>query len=146
MLADVPAQYWLLILVAVWIYPAADYAVRYVAGGPSANMAGRSRDRFLFSLVTIAALIALAMFIFTPLAAEFAYSEWFKPVMIAALAAFAGWTVVRDLLSGNAKLIAGLGPYARAVEPKRYWASVMFGAAITAAVSWAAASAWTGRI
>jgi len=146
MIAGIPVQYGLLILVALWMVPAARYAIRYVAGGSAVDVAGRSKGRFLLSIVKMAALIALAMFIFTPLAAEFAYSPSFKPVMITLLAGFAGWTVARDVIRRNATLIAGLGPYERTGQPKRYWASLMLGAAITAGVLWAAALAWTGRI
>lgn len=71
-------------------------------------------------------LAALAMFIFTDAAAEFARSPSFMPIMLVGLGVFALCSVGKGLLTGSVEpMVRGTSwRFARAEQPKRYWASM----------------------
>ncbi len=74
----------------------------------------------------LAALAALAVFIFTDAAVAFARSPSFVPLLAAACGAYALVTVVRGLSTGRVEPLSKSfhNTYERASQPTRFWASM----------------------
>jgi hypothetical protein len=131
-----PMQFWLLILIGVFAYPAVTYVYRHVVRSPSQrdmvhsaeDLTRRSSVRLNFSLIWIVLLVVLAIFIFTPAAAEVAQSPNFLPLLMAALSAFCIYEIVQGFIKGEVMPLTrgGLGPYRRIDQPRRYWASMIW--------------------
>lgn len=140
MFDDVPVRVWLMIAIAVYAYPPAQYAVRHIANSPSRHditqappdLSWRSSEQFTRSLIILGLLAALAIFIFTPVAADFAGSPIFLPLLFVAGGGWALSTVVRGVMSGSiAPLVRGIrNTYEREAHPKRFWASLIWNAAV----------------
>jgi hypothetical protein len=136
MFESVPAQIWLLIVIGLAAYPAVQYAYRYVVHSPSrrditqpiGDLEWRTPSRFALSAIFMLFLCGLAVFIFTPAAAEFAQSPSFFPLLLAGSAAYSGYVVVQGFLKGEVEPIikGGLGRYQRINHPIRYWASMIW--------------------
>ena len=131
----IPIRVWLLIAIGAVAYAPAQYLYRYYMHSlarrditkPREDLSWRTPSRFSLSLVAIAVLAGLAVYIFTPPAEEFARSPSFWPLVVGGVGAYALFTVIQDLMDGDIKpMMKGepLGPYAREGHPIRYWLSV----------------------
>ena len=134
MFDDIPVHAWLLILIAIFAYPPAHYLYRHIAASParrditqpSEDLSWRTSARLVRSVATLGALAALAIFIFTPAAEQFARSPSFFPILLVSMGAWALYTVPRGLIAGEVQpFVRGLNEtYNRQTQPKRFWASL----------------------
>ena len=134
MFENVPARIWLLITIAAVAYAPVLYLYRYIAHSPSRrditqppeDLSWRTSSQLARNLVILAALVGLAIFIFTPAAAQLAHSPNFWPILIAAGGIWALFTVPKGLQTGQIEpFIRGVyTTYERQAQPKRFWASM----------------------
>jgi tetratricopeptide (TPR) repeat protein len=144
----VPTRVWLLIAIAVAAFAPARYVYRYIAHSPSrtditlppADLSWRTSSHFVRSSMVLAGLVALALFIFTPVAERFARSPSFWSILIAAGGAWALFTVARGLVTGQIEPLAKgfYNTYKRETQPKRFWASMVWNAAFGSLLVWGA--------
>ncbi len=138
MLDGVPAQVWLLLLIATVAIAPAAYVIRYVQASPANrdiarppdDLSWRSRGRLVLNLAALAALVGLAIFIWTPAAEELARSPRFLPAMLAVFGSVAAVSVGRSLLRGHVTpMIKGVtSSFARAERPVAFWLSITWNA------------------
>ena len=131
-----PIQFWFLALIGLLAYPPAMYAYRCIAHSPSPRdldqsaeePVKRSAARLTVSIVCMLMLASLAVFIFTPAAAEFAQTRGFVPLLTTAIPAFSIYEIVQGFRKAEAAPIlrAAFGPYSRSEQPRRYWASMIW--------------------
>jgi tetratricopeptide (TPR) repeat protein len=134
MFKQVPVQVWLLLAIMAAGYAPARYIYEYIAKAPSRrditrppeDLTWRTSALLARNLAFLGALAALAVFIFTPAATQFAHSPAFWPILAAAGGVFALFTVVRALSLGQIQPLArGFNnTYERDSQPKRFWASM----------------------
>lgn len=146
MFDDVPLRVWLLIAIAAAAFTPARYVYRHIAHSPSRrditqpaeDLSWRTSGQFVRSLSILTALLAVAIFIFTPTAEEFASSPRFWPILLAIFGAWAVLTVVQGFATGRIEpLVRGFyHTYERHVHPKRYWASMGWNAALGCLFVW----------
>ena len=130
----VPGRVWLLLLIGAIAWMPARYVLRHLAWSPSRrditqpaeDLTWRSPTALTKNSAILIGLAALAMFIFTDAAAEFARSPSFMPIMLVGLGVFALCSVGKGLLTGSVEpMVRGTSwRFARAEQPKRYWASM----------------------
>ena len=148
MFDDVPVRVWLLIAIAVIAFTPARYIYRHVAHSPSRrdifhpseDLSWRTSRQFVRSLTIVAILVALAVFIFTPTAEQFARSPRFWPILMATFGAWAVVMVLQGIASGRIELLMRgfYNTYERAAHPKRYWASMTWNALLGCLFLWLA--------
>lgn len=135
-----PPQAWLVLLLAsLGIGPAA-YVWRHIKHGvvarditsPPEDLSWRSNKQLYRCLAMLAGLLAVGIFIFTPLAAQFARSDFFLPSLLGACGSYALGTVVSGWRNGRVEpLVRGSSKkYERDVQPVGYWASLGLNAAL----------------
>jgi tetratricopeptide (TPR) repeat protein len=130
----VPVRVWLLLLIGVIAWMPARYVVRHLTWSPSRrditrpseDLRWRSPTELTKNSAILIGLAALAVFIFTEAAAEFARSPSFMPILLVGLGVFALCSVGKGLLTGSVEpMVRGTSwQFARAEQPKRYWASM----------------------
>jgi tetratricopeptide (TPR) repeat protein len=78
----------------------------------------------------LGALVALAVFIFTPAAEQVARSPYFMPFLMGAIGAWALSSVPRGLAAGQIRpIVKGVSSsFERETQPKRFWASLSWNA------------------
>ena len=148
MFDEVPVQVWILLAIAAAAYEPAHYLYEYVMHSPSRRDVTQPKEdtswrtpRQLFrSLVILAAMLALVVFIFTPAAAHFARSPAFVPTLLACFGVWSLYTVLAGFMAGRIQpFIRGLNDtYERAAQPKRFWASLAWNAFFGGACIWLA--------
>jgi len=152
---QVPIQVWLLVAIAATGFVPARYLFRYAAHSPARrditkppeDLSWRTSGELYRSLAILVCLAALSIFIFTPMAASFAQSGTFWPLIIAGLGAWAIVSVVRGFSTGQIRpFVRGASQtYQRQSQPKRFWASMAWngslGCACVAGASFALAEA-----
>ena len=148
MFDDIPIHFWLLIGIGVLAYPSARYAARHIANSPSRyeitqarpDLSWRTSAQLLQSLVILGLLAGLAIFIFTPAAEGIARSPKFWPALIVTLGVWSLYTVSAGLISGRIEpMIKGLSDtYERELQPKRYWASLIWNGTLGILLLWVA--------
>lgn len=148
MFDQVPVRVWLLIAIAAIAFTPARYVYRYLAHSPSRrditqpteDFSWRTSGQLIRSLALLAALFALALFIFTPTAERFAGSPRFWPILVAAFGAWALFTVPYGFVTGRIEpLIKGLyKTYERETHPKRFWGSLAWNVALGTLLLWSA--------
>ena len=137
----IPARFWLLLLVAFFAYPALGVVVRRAIGlslpgvsyteGRDARIEQR---QFVWSVVWLIALAALAIFIFSQAAVDFVHSPTFLPLLMVGCTGMGLYYTVHGAVTGSVEPIvkgASLGPYDRALQPKRYWVSLLWNGVLT---------------
>ena len=142
MFEAVPIRAWLVLGIAFVAFAPARYVFEHVLHDPRRrditrppeDLGWRSSRQLLLSGAALAGLAALAVFIFTPAAERFAHSRSFWPALLAVFGTFACGTVVRGLANGRIEpLVRGVSStYERATQPKRFWASMAWNAALGA--------------
>lgn len=135
-----PLQFWIIALLAITAWAPAAYVWRYLTHAnaprditlPPDDLSWKSRDRLVRCLLVLAVLLAIALFVFTPLAGELASSRWFGPVVLGGFSSFALGTLVPGWRDGEVEpLVRGIHKtYSRDDQPKRYWASMAWNAAL----------------
>lgn len=140
MLDAVPIRAWLMLAIGIAALAPALYLFRHVAHDPRRHditqppedLGWRSSRRLILSCAALAGLAALAAFIFTPAAERLTQARSFWPALVALFGLFACGTVVRGLLTGRIEPIArgSWSTYERATQPKRFWASLAWNAAL----------------
>jgi tetratricopeptide (TPR) repeat protein len=148
MFDQIPVRIWLLLAIAAAAYVPARYAFRYIAASPSRrditqpseDLTWRSPAQFVRSLGVLCALVALAIFIFTPAAEQFAQSPSFLPILSICLGAWALFTVALGFVTGRVQPFArGFNEtYERQAQPKRFWASSAWNAIFGCLCLWLA--------
>jgi len=148
MFKDVPAQVWLLIAIAAIAYAPAVYVYRFLAHSParrditrlSEDLSWRTLRQFGLSIAMLGGLVALAVFIFTPAAAQFARSPSFMPLLMGAIGAWALSSVPRGLAAGQVQpFVRGISStFEREMQPKRFWASISWNAIFGCLCIWLA--------
>lgn len=148
MFDEVPVRVWLLIAIAAIAFAPAQYVYRHIARSPSRrditqpaeDLSWRTPGRLSLSLSMLAALLALAIFIFTPTAEQFASSPRFWPILMVGFGTLAGMTVVRGFATGRIEpLVKGFyNTYERPIHPKQYWASMAWNGALGCLLVWLA--------
>lgn len=138
MFNEVPVRIWLLIAITATAFTPARYIFRYLTQSVSAqDITQSARDfdeqasaKFARNLTLLVALVALAAFIYTPAAANFAQSPSFWPLLMAACGAWSLFTVVKGATGGTIEPLAkGFhNTYERVTQPKRFWASMTWNA------------------
>ncbi|WP_136161090.1 tetratricopeptide repeat protein [Sphingomonas flavalba] len=148
MLDQVPTQGWLLLLIALFASAPAQYVYQYLARAPARrditqppeDLSWRTRRLFVRSAAILLVLAALAVFIFTPAAAQFARGPLFWPIMLTAFGVFGLGTVARGFSTGR------IEPFTRGImlsfkrrsQPKRFWASMAWNTLLSCGALWAA--------
>jgi len=151
----IPVQFWILLVIGSIALAPATYIYRYRTHSPSRQEIGkppedlswRSPETYSLCLLALIALAGLAIFIFTPTAADFARSWIFAPAVLAGLAILATYQVIRGLRTGAEEpMIRGFyTSYNRSTQPKRYWASIMWNSALGLMMgAGAIAALWAG--
>lgn len=140
MFDEVPAQVWLLIGIGAASYAPARYVIEHCVHSPAyqditqppEDFGWRTPGKLALNLTILAALVALAIFIFTPAATHFARSAIFAPVIVGSLGAVSLGTAIRGFLAGHiSPFVRGFNnTYQRETQPKRYWASLAWNAAL----------------
>ena len=140
MLESVPIRVWLLLGIAVVAAAPFRYVIEHIVHDPRRrditqppeDLGWRSSAQYVRSLALLAALAALAVFIFTPAAESFARSRSFWPALVSLFGAFAFGTAVLGFLNGRVRpLVRGVSTaFERATQPKRFWASLSWNALI----------------
>jgi tetratricopeptide (TPR) repeat protein len=148
MFDQIPARIWLLAAIGAAAYAPARYVFKYLTYIPTAGslrpqgdaFSGRSPGRFSLYLALTVVLAALAVFIFTPAAEQFAHSPTFLPILMVAGGAWALSTVGWGLAIGRIQPITkGFGKiYQRETQPKRFWASLAWNAIVGCMCLWLA--------
>ncbi len=141
-----PLRGWLLIAIAAAAYLPARYVLKYAAHAPSRrditqppeDLSWRTRRLFAQNLAFLVALIALAIFIFTPQAEQFARSPSFWPILGAGFGAWAIFTAARGFRTGTiTPLVRGMSQtFDRNAQPKRFWASMAWNALFGSLMLW----------
>ncbi|WP_454885914.1 hypothetical protein [Sphingomonas oryzagri] len=105
-----------------------------------AEIGERSSRRFRLNLAIVLALGALAVFIFTPAAEQFARSPAFMPILMTACGGWALTTVWRGIVTGRIQPFAKgfYRTYERGAQPKRFWASLGWNAIFGCMCLWIA--------
>jgi len=134
MFEAVPVKAWLLLVIGVMAWTPARYVFRHVARSPSRHditqpaedLGWRSPGALARNVAILIGLAALAVFIFTPVAADFAQSPSFMPVLAISFGGFALWSAVKSLMTGSVEpMVRGASwHFERAEQPKRFWASL----------------------
>ncbi|TPG41012.1 tetratricopeptide repeat protein [Sphingomonas koreensis] len=134
MLKQFPIQIWLLIAIAATAFVPARYLFRFLRRSPSHrditkpadNLDWRTPEKLSLNVAVLVALAALALFIFTPAAAQLAQAPIFWPIVLLAVGIWVLSTVVRGFLLGRIQPMSrGYSPtFDRRAQPKRYWASM----------------------
>lgn len=148
MFDQVPVRAWLLLLIAVFAFPAVQYLYRHLKHSPSRrditqaaeDVSWRTTRRLAWSLSTLVGLLGLSVFIFTPAAEQFAASPRFWPILSAVFGAGVLSTVPLGVIRGRVQpLIRGLdGVYERESHPYRFWGSLAWNAALGSMLMWVA--------
>lgn len=148
MFDDVPVRVWLLIAIGAFAFVPVQYVYRHMAHSPSRrditqpaeDLSWRTQHQFIRSLAIVAFLVAFAVFIFTPTAERLASSPRFWPMLVAAFGAWVIFLVVQGFVSGRIELLVKgfYGTYERVAQPKRYWASMTWNAALGCLLLWLA--------
>lgn len=146
MLNQAPALVWVLVAIAAAAYRRARYVFRHVTSSPASrditqpaeDLSWRTPQQLLINLAILIALGGFAVFIFTPTARQLAEAPIFWPLIMAAFGAWTCGTVVKGFLTGSIRpLIRGeIGPFARSVHPKRFWASMAWNALFGGLLLW----------
>jgi tetratricopeptide (TPR) repeat protein len=144
----IPTRVWLLIAIGAVALVPARYVIRHMAHSPRRrditqppeDLSWRSTGQLARSLAVLVFATALAVFIFTPAASQFAHSDWFFPILILAFGIFATGSVVQGWRTGKiTPLVRGFSQtYERAAQPKRFWASLSWNAILAVGFSLAA--------
>ena len=134
MFDQIPARVWLLVVIAMVAIAPGRYFYQYIAASPlrrditqpSEDLSWRTSAGLVRSLAILAALAALAVFIFTPTAGQFARSPSFLPILMVGLGGWALYTVPRGLATGQVEpFVRGFNDtFTRDSQPRRYWASL----------------------
>lgn len=140
MFDDIPPQFWLLIAIAAMAAGPIRYIARHLAHDPRRreitlapeDLEWRTSAQLTRSMAIVTALVALAIFIWTPAAERFAQSPAFLPLLLAALGVYALNTVWRGIMGGRIEpMTQGRSwEFSRAEQPKRFWASIAWNAFI----------------
>jgi tetratricopeptide (TPR) repeat protein len=148
MFDQIPVRAWLLFGIAAAAYLPGRYAFRYIAASPSRrdvtqpseDLSWRTPAQFTLNFGALCALAALAIFIFTPAAEQFARSPSFLPFLMVCLGAWSLFTVSRGLVTGQVQpFVKGFNDtYARDGQPKRFWASLAWNALFGCMCLWLA--------
>lgn len=95
---------------------------------PPEDLNWRTSRRLAVNLTIIGGLLALAVFIWTPLAATIARSPRFWTILIVALGGFALFSGAKGFATGQIEPVIreDFGPYQRASQPKRFWGSMFW--------------------
>jgi hypothetical protein len=147
----VSAPYWLLLLVGLVAYAPARHVFLYFIQDPArtapfhpeGELVDRSPRRLALNVAALLLLAALAIFIFTPFAADFAQSRSFWPLLFAAGSALLWYDVVRSFIGGKAASIVGGGVFLRDEKPLRFWAAMGWNILIAVLCAQAALKFWT---
>lgn len=149
MFDDVPVQAWLILGVLAIGFRPARYAFDYISHSPSRrditqppeDLSWRSQTELARCLMILGALLIFTVFIFTPEAEQFARSDIFLPLLMAAFGAFAFYTVAMGLVRGQVEpLMKGVNSsFERFSQPKRFWASLCWNALLGGFFMWVAA-------
>lgn len=144
----IPTRVWLLIAIGAVAFVPARYVVRHIAHSPRRrditqppeDLSWRSTGQLVRSLAILVVAAALAVFIFTPAASQFAHSDWFLPTLGTAFAMFALYSVIQGFRTGRIEpLVRGFSrTYDRATQPKRFWASLCWNSLVTGGFFWLA--------
>ncbi len=134
MFKDVPVQVWLSLVIATIAFVPARYVYDHLAhdparrdiGQPPEDLRWRTSGKLGRNLGILGSLLALALFIWTPLATAIARSPSFFPLLSVAFGGFVLFWVARGLATGHIRpaVRGNLGPYQRDTQPKRYWAAL----------------------
>ncbi|QIK95924.1 tetratricopeptide repeat protein [Sphingomonas sp. HDW15A] len=148
MFDEVPVRVWLLLLVGLFAWVPAQYVFQHVRSSPArrditqpqVDVSWRTSEALLRNLSILLALAAFVAFIFTPFAERMAKGPRFMPALIAGLAAWALYTVLRGFRRGKIEpMIRGISEeYDRETQPKRFWASLIWNAVLGSMMSWGA--------
>lgn len=148
MFKHVAVEFWLLVIIAFIAYRPARYIWDYIGYAPSRDFERRSPEELawrttrglLINLVMIGALVALAIFIFTPAARRMAQAAIFWPIIISGGAVWIWSTVIHGFVNGHVQpLLKGVHTsFERASQPRRYWASIAWNAALGCLAVWIA--------
>ena len=148
MFDQIPIRVWLLVLIAVLAWPPARYVYRHIVASPARrdisqppqNLTWRSTASFLRNIILLGALFALALFIFTPFAERVGSDPQSYPILIAALAAWVLYTVIQGFLTGKIEpaIRGNFSEYDRNTQPKRFWSSLAWNAALGCGLLWGA--------
>lgn len=138
MFDQIPPRVLLLLVIAIAAYAPAVYIYKHVANSPSKrditqpsmDVSWRTPSKLWRAIALLAGLAGLAIFIFTPIAARFAQSPSFLPILTLVGGSWAIWTVVRGYLSGSIEpIVRGANwIFKRDAQPRRYWASMAWNA------------------
>lgn len=152
MFDDVPTRVWLLIVIGLLAFRPAQYLFIHWAHSPSRlditqpkpDLSWRTSGQCAQSLGMLAALVALAIFIFTPTAERFAHSPEFFPLLALGMAGFCLFWVAQGFVRGHVEpLIKGSWTsYERTTQPKRFWASMTWNAFLGLFMGWVAVALW----
>lgn len=136
MFEHVPIRLWLLIAIGAAAYAPARYLWSYglhIAAGRDAPYRSETAGyptplSLMLNLAILTGFAILAVFIFTPAAEQLARSPSFMPIMMMTFAALALTTVMKGLVVGRIQPFSKgfTGIYRRAIEPKRFWASMLW--------------------
>ncbi len=153
MLDWVPIQGWLLILMGLFGYQQVVYVYQHLTHAPSRrditkpseDLSWRSDSQLAKSVAILLLLAALAVFIFTPAATEFASSPSFWPLIMSGLASVFLYWLAAGVVKGEIEPIVrgDWGPYSREDQPKKYWASLAWNVMMTVLFVWMAFNMWT---
>ena len=144
MFDNVSPQIWIALALAITALAPATYAWRYFTHGrvprditlPEEDLSWKSEPQLYRSLAILLGLIGIGVFIFTPLAEDFAKSDYFAPTLFGAMGSYAFGTAVSGWRSGEIEpLVRGVAQaYRKAEHPKRYWASLIWNGILGAAL------------
>ena len=145
MFDQVPVRVWLLVAIAAVASAPAMYVYRFLVGSPAIvgeapnDLGWQTQRQLKISLIALCGLVALAIFIFTPAAADFARSPSFWPIVMAMFGVWGAYMTIKGLITGSVQpMIRGsFGPYRRGWQPGRYWLSMLWNAALTSFLAWA---------
>jgi Tfp pilus assembly protein PilF len=148
MFDQVPVRAWLLIAIAAVAYMPVRYICQHIAHSPSRrditqpteDLSWRTSGELIRSAGIVVALLGLAIFIFTPIAEQFAHSPRFFPVLMMCFGAWAISTVPKGFMTGRVQpFIKGFHEtYERGTQPKRFWASLAWNALFGCLFIWLA--------
>jgi len=146
----VPDLVWPLIAIAAAAYAPAVYVYHHFNRAPSRrditlppeDLAWRTSLALARSLALLAGLGALAIFIFTPAAHQFAQSPYFLPTMTAVAGAWPLLSIAIGFLNGRVEpFLRGVHRnYDRRSQPRRFWASMGWNALVGGLAVWLTSS------
>ncbi len=149
----VPTRVWLLITIAVAAFAPARYIFRYITHSPSRtditrppeDLGWRTSSHLARSSAILAGLAALAVFIFTPAAEQFARSPSFWPILLVAVGGWVLFSIAKGFAKGCIQPLARgfYDTYEREAQPKRFWASLMWNGFLGAACLWGGVAGMT---